>query len=126
MFTAIYPASFIRVRAVREVSMFDSPDLPEALTGGDDLPDTRVQAADCLAEAIAGRIRRGDKIPLPSRPKRGQYLIGLPLYLHETGPLPRDAGTRPAVCGLARRLGVRRNRCSSNARSPAQYKTGED
>src|SRR5258708_40363474 len=36
------------------------PDLPEALTGGDDLADTTAQAADCLAEAIAGRIARGE------------------------------------------------------------------
>jgi hypothetical protein len=30
-----------------------------------------VQAADCLAEAIAGRIVRGDEIPSPSKAKRG-------------------------------------------------------
>src|SRR5215472_4349509 len=80
MFTACYPAIFLpeddgkgfRVRF---------PDLPEALTGGDDLPDTFVQAADCLAEAIAGRIARGDEIPRPSKPKRGQHLISVPLYL---------------------------------------------
>jgi antitoxin HicB len=40
-----------------------------------------VQAADCLAEAIAGRIARGDDIPPPSKPKRGQHLISVPLYL---------------------------------------------
>jgi antitoxin HicB len=57
------------------------PDLPEALTGGDDIADTFVQAADCLAEAIAGRMTRGDEIPPPSRAKRGQHLIGVPLYL---------------------------------------------
>ena len=57
------------------------PDLPEALTSGDDLEDILVQAADCLAEAIAGRIARGDQIPPPSKPKRGQRLIGVPLYL---------------------------------------------
>jgi len=57
------------------------PDLPEALTGGDDREDTFVQAADCLAEAIAGRIARGDEVPPPSKAKRGQHLIGVPLYL---------------------------------------------
>jgi antitoxin HicB len=55
------------------------PDLPEALTGGADLQDTLLQAEDCLAEAIAGRIARGDTIPTPSKPKRGQHLIGVPL-----------------------------------------------
>ncbi|MBI1897773.1 MAG: type II toxin-antitoxin system HicB family antitoxin [Acidobacteria bacterium] len=40
-----------------------------------------MQAADCLAEAIAGRIARGDAIPPPSKPKRGQYLVSVPLSL---------------------------------------------
>jgi antitoxin HicB len=57
------------------------PDLPEALTGGDDLEDTFAQAADCLAEAIAGRISRGDDIPAPSKLKPGQHAISVPLYL---------------------------------------------
>lgn len=105
MFTAIYPASFIREPGGGFHVQF--PDLPEALTGGDDLDDTRVQAADCLAEAIAGRIRRGDDIPLPSRPERGQYLIGLPLYLAPKLALylgMRELSIRNTE--LARRLGV--------------------
>jgi antitoxin HicB len=106
MFTAIYPASFIRESAGGGFHV-RFPDLPEALTGGDDIDDTRAQAADCLAEAIAGRIRRGDEIPLPSRAKRGQYLIGLPLYLAPKLALylgMRELGLRNTE--LARRLGV--------------------
>jgi antitoxin HicB len=61
--------------------MFGFPDVPEALTTGSDLGETREQAADCLAEALAGRIRRGDAIPKPSKPKRGQYSVSVPLYL---------------------------------------------
>ena len=57
------------------------PDLPEALTGGDGIADTLAQAADCLAEAIAGRIVRRDEIPPPSKPKPGQHVISVPLYL---------------------------------------------
>ena len=53
-------------------------DLPEAITWGDGLRDTLWQAADCLEEAIAGRIRRSDPIPTPSRPKRGQHLVPVP------------------------------------------------
>jgi antitoxin HicB len=80
MFTASYPATFIReAGGCGYYAQF--PDLPEALTGGEDIEDTLAQAADCLAEAIAGRIRRGDDIPAPSRLKRGQHLIGVPLYL---------------------------------------------
>ena len=56
-------------------------DLPEALTGGDSLEETRLESADCLAEALAGRIARGDAIPKPSKPKRGEKLVGVPLYL---------------------------------------------
>ncbi|MGA2181750.1 MAG: type II toxin-antitoxin system HicB family antitoxin [Bryobacteraceae bacterium] len=106
MFTATYPASFLR-EAGREGFHVRFPDLPEALTGGDDLDDTFVQAEDCLAEAIAGRIARGDGIPRPSRPKRGQHLIGVPLYLAPKLALylaMRESGM-PNI-ELARRLGV--------------------
>src|SRR5580700_7224988 len=79
MFIATYPASFLSED--RKGFHVRFPDFPEALTGGDDLEDTQVQAADCLAEAIAGRIARGDEIPEPSEAKRGQHLISVPLYL---------------------------------------------
>ncbi len=65
------------------------------------------QAADCLAEAMAGRIRRGDDIPAPSRSKRGQRLIGVPLYLAPKLALylaMREHGMRNTE--LAKRLGV--------------------
>jgi antitoxin HicB len=81
--------------------------VPEALTAGDDLADTLAQAADCLAEAMAGRIRRGDGIPAPSSPKRGQHLISVPLYLAPKLALylaMRERGMRNT--DLAKRLGV--------------------
>jgi antitoxin HicB len=81
--------------------------LPEALTGGDDLEDTFAEATDCLAEAIAGRIARGDEIPPPSKPKRGQRLISVPLYLAPKLALylaMRERGVPNTK--LARRLGV--------------------
>ena len=56
---------------------------------------------------MAGRIRRGDDIPLPSKVKRGQYLIGLPLYLAPKLALylgMRELGIRNTE--LAKRLGV--------------------
>ena len=53
-------------------------DLPEAITQGEDLSDALVQAADALEEAVAGRIRRGDEIPSPSKPGRGQHVIPVP------------------------------------------------
>ena len=80
MFTASYPATFLPEDNGKGVHV-RFPDLPEALTGGDDIADASVQAADCLAEAIAGRIARGDEIPRPSKLKRGQYIISVPLNL---------------------------------------------
>ena len=80
MFTASYPASFLPEKHGKGFHV-RFPDLPEALTGGDDREDAFLQAADCLAEAIAGRIARRDDIPAPSSPGRGQRLVGVPLYL---------------------------------------------
>ncbi|SRR5712691_12676199 len=53
-------------------------DVPEAITQGDDVPEALHQAADCLEEALAGRIRRHDDIPEPSPVQAGQYAVVLP------------------------------------------------
>jgi antitoxin HicB len=106
MFIAGYPASFLREARGKGFHV-RFPDLPEALTGGDDHEDTLVQAADCLAEAIAGRIVRGDEIPVPSRCKRGQHLIGVPLYLAPKLALYLAMRERRVPnTWLAKRLGV--------------------
>jgi antitoxin HicB len=106
MFTASYPASFLPEENGKGLHV-RFPDLPEALTGGDDLEDTFVQAADCLAEAIAGRIARGDDIPPPSKPKRGQHLISVPLYLAPKLALYLAMRERRIpITELAKRLGV--------------------
>jgi len=106
MFTATYPAIFLPEEDGRGFHV-RFPDLPEALTGGDDLEDTAVQATDCLAEAIAGRIVRGDVIPKPSKAKRGQHLVSDPLSLAPKLALYlalRERGMRKTE--LAKRLGV--------------------
>jgi len=106
MFTATYPAIFLPEANGKGLHV-RFPDLPEALTGGDDLEDTFSQAADCLAEAMAGRIARGDEIPQPSKPKRGQRLISVPLYLAPKLALylaMRERGMPNTM--LAKRLGV--------------------
>jgi antitoxin HicB len=54
------------------------PDLPEAITQGDDASDALFQAADALEEAVAGRIRRGDDLPAPSRRRPGQRVVPVP------------------------------------------------
>jgi antitoxin HicB len=106
MFTATYPARFLPEKNGKGFHV-RFPDLPEALTGGSGLEDTLAQAADCLAEAIAGRIARGDGIPPPSRLKRGQHPVGVPLYLAPKLALylaMREGGLRNTE--LAKRLGV--------------------
>lgn len=70
------------------------------------MKDALWQAADCLEEAIAGRIRRGDKIPVPSRPKKGQRVIPVPAPMAAKAALylaVREAGI--ANTELARRIG---------------------
>lgn len=54
------------------------PDVPEAITQGEDVADALAQAADALEEAMAGRIRRGDGIPVPSQPDAGQPVVPVP------------------------------------------------
>jgi antitoxin HicB len=106
MFTASYPATILPEETGTGFHV-RFPDLPEALTGGDDLEDTLVQAADCLAESIAGRIVRGEEIPPPSKAKRGQRLIGVPIYLAPKLALylaMRERRMRNTE--LAKRLGV--------------------
>jgi antitoxin HicB len=106
MFTATYPASLLPEEDGNGFHV-RFPDLPEALTGGADFEDTLVQAADCLAEAIAGRIARGDEIPAPSRLKRGQHPVSVPLYLAPKLALYlalREGGMPNTE--LAKRLGV--------------------
>jgi antitoxin HicB len=51
------------------------PDLPEALTDGADEAGALAEAADCLSEALAGWINRGEQIPPPSRLRRGQRSV---------------------------------------------------
>jgi antitoxin HicB len=106
MFTASYPATFLREEDGKGFHVRFT-DLPEALTGGDDPEDTLAQAADCLAEAIAGRMARGDRIPEPSRLKRGQRLVSVPLYLAPKLALylaMRERGIRNTQ--LAKRLAI--------------------
>ena len=51
------------------------PDLPEALTDGADEEEALAEASDCLSEALAGRIRRQEDIPIPSPLRRGMYAV---------------------------------------------------
>ena len=81
-------------------------DLPEALTDGDDRAEAMAEAADCLEEAIAGRINRDDEIPAASTARRGEILVPVPLPTAAKAALAiamRSAGLSKSA--LARRLG---------------------
>ena len=83
------------------------PDLPEALTDGADKAEALAEAADCLSEALAGRINLGEDIPPPRRLRRG---------LHWVAPDPTMAlkavlysalrARKMSVADLAHRLGI--------------------
>ena len=57
------------------------PDLPDALTQGENTDDAIAMAADCLAETIGARIAERADIPTPSPLKRGQVRVAVPLYV---------------------------------------------
>ena len=82
-------------------------DLPEAITSGRDRADAIEQAADCLQEALAGRLLRRDAIPRPSRQRPGERRIPVAIYLAPKLAL-LNAMERSGVNNseLARRLGV--------------------
>lgn len=84
-----------------------APDFPELVTFGENKADALMRAADAIATVIQGRISDREKIPKPSRAKRGQdyvhlsTLIAAKLALYG---LMIKTGTRKA--DLARKLGI--------------------
>ena len=83
------------------------PDLPEALTDGADEAEALSEAADCLSEALAGRINRGEDIPPPSRLRRGQHWIEPDPTMALKGALYSALRAREmTVADLARRLDI--------------------
>lgn len=75
----VYPAAVERDEAGYFLVTF--PDLPEAGTDGETLEEALIEAGDCLAEAIAGRIARQEDIPKASRKRRGQHIVTLSAHM---------------------------------------------
>src|SRR5258706_10794752 len=79
----VYPATLSPEKSGGVTVQF--PDLPEAITSGKDRADAVAQAADCLDEAIAGRIVDGLEIPEPSASRRRQVPVPLPAPMGRKG-----------------------------------------
>lgn len=68
-----YPARLEPDEDGRLVVQF--PDLPEALSDGADEAEALSEASDCLSEALAGRINRRERIPVPSPLRQGMHIV---------------------------------------------------
>jgi antitoxin HicB len=83
------------------------PDVPEALTEGDDRDDARAQALDGLVAALGSYVKRRLPLPIPSAAKRGQALVALPpLIAAKCALYQAMRARRLTVAGLASRLGA--------------------
>jgi antitoxin HicB len=100
-----YPAQFTPDEGGTYMVRFR--DLPEAITSGRGIADAIEQAADCLQEALAGRLVRREAIPRPSKQRRSERRIPVAMYLAPKLAL-FSAMERSGVNNseLARRLGV--------------------
>jgi antitoxin HicB len=99
-----YPAN---IQPDGEFFLVTFPDIPEAITQGNDIEDAKRHGADVLESALDHYLESGLPIPAPSRPKRGQHLIGLPASVAAKVLLLNEMiaqKVRPAE--LARRLQV--------------------
>jgi antitoxin HicB len=81
------------------------PDVPEALTWGDDDAEALIVAEDCVTGALRGYVKRGWPIPKPS-PARGRPTVTLPsLVAAKLALYEAMRGQGVGVEELAARLG---------------------
>lgn len=69
----IYPAIIEQASENEYVVRF--PDIDFALTSGSTFIEAWTEASECLSEALAQLIKRGEPIPVPSTLKKGQHAI---------------------------------------------------
>ena len=82
MFTFAYPAVFKRDEGKRLLVSF--ADFPTAHTDGADVNEAMEEAIDCLGSSIAFAMADKADVPKPSRLKRGQKLVPVPLWIVAT------------------------------------------
>ncbi len=82
-------------------------DLPYAVTDGADAEDAMTEATDCLGSMLSIALQKKEEIPAPSRPRRGDVLVPVPLWIAPKVALylgMREHGVNNSE--LARRLGI--------------------
>jgi antitoxin HicB len=83
------------------------PDFPEAATDCRKRAKILVEASDCLEEAVAGRIKRGDDLPTPSRAGPGVIRVPLSaLYAMKAALYLAAKEAQLSRAALAARLGT--------------------
>lgn len=85
------------------------PDFPEAATDSRSLDQVPVEAVDCLEEAVAGRIKRGEDIPRSSRAEPNSIVVALPaLYALKAALYLAAREARLSHGDLAAKLGKKK------------------
>jgi antitoxin HicB len=104
VFSLSYPATLRRDTTGCYLSF---PDVRGANTGDSDRDSTLAGAADCLAVALETYMEQQRDIPKPSKPKKGQYLIAVPLALAlKIAVYQAMRDTHVTTAELARRMDV--------------------
>lgn len=82
-------------------------DVPEALTQGADRAEAISMAVDALSTALWFRLRDGEAIPRPSRPRKGEVLVEPePAIVMKLALAAAAGGQRGAAARIARGLGI--------------------
>ncbi|HTX77306.1 MAG TPA: type II toxin-antitoxin system HicB family antitoxin [Terracidiphilus sp.] len=97
----------VRLRKDGKFILVTFPDIPEAITQGDNREHALEMAKEALESAIDFYFEDKRAVPMPSRPKRGQPVVDLPASVAAKVLLLNEMlrqKVRPAE--LARRLGT--------------------
>lgn len=83
------------------------PDVPEALTCGDDRAEALAMGEDALAVALGAYVRAREDIPRPGALRRGQVMVAVPLVVAAKLALYTAMREQElSKVGLAARMGV--------------------
>ncbi len=110
-----YPARVAQDEAGVHLVAF--PDFPEAATDCRQREDVPGEAGDCLEEAVAGRIRRGEDLPTPSFAEPDMVTGALPaLWAMKAALYLAAREARLSQAKLAARLGTTGKEVKPHAR----------